>query len=176
MSDRGEQRIRPGAVGLEHSVEHLKLDGFDAVRLSAPGGLDATFVPSANMVLASLQHRGEELLAQRHGLRDYAESGSTMGVPLLHPWANRLGELHYEAAGVRVVLDRDSPLIQLDEHGLPIHGVLPKLLAWELSDTGADEESAWLRATLDFSQKTPVFRSFRSLMPCSTSRDLPRTH
>jgi aldose 1-epimerase len=74
------------------------------------------------MVLASLQHGGEEQLAQRHGLQAYAENGSTMGVPLLHPWANRLEEPHYQAAGVKVRLDRDSSLIQLDEHDLPIHG------------------------------------------------------
>ncbi len=118
MRDHGEHRSRPEAVALEPSVEQLTLDGFDAVRLSAPGGLDAKFITSVNMVLASLQNGGEELLARRQGLHAYAEYGSTMGVPLLHPWANRLGQLHYEAAGVKVALDHDSPLIQLDEHGL----------------------------------------------------------
>jgi hypothetical protein len=29
--------------------------------------------------------------------------------PLLHPWANRLGDWHYEVAGRAVRLDRDSP-------------------------------------------------------------------
>ena len=47
-------------------------------------------VPAIGMVVASLRHRGEELLAQRDGLAAYAREGTTMGVPFLHPWANRL--------------------------------------------------------------------------------------
>ncbi len=116
MSDRCEHRTRLGTVRLDHTVEHLTLEGFDAVRLSAPGGPEATFIPSVNMLLASLQNGGDELLAPGQELHAYAEQGSTMGVPLLHPWANRLGQLHYEAADVKVALDRDSPLIQLDGH------------------------------------------------------------
>ena len=38
----------------------------------------------------SLTHRGEELLGQRGGLPAYRERGATFGIPLLHPWANRL--------------------------------------------------------------------------------------
>jgi aldose 1-epimerase len=64
------------------------------------GELEATFVPGTGMLGTSLRHRGEELLGSR-------------GVPLLHPWANRLTtELP------------DSPLIPRDEHGLPIHGLV----------------------------------------------------
>ena len=42
------------------------------------------------MVCCSLRHDGAELLAQRNGVRAYAQRGSTMGIPLLYPWANRL--------------------------------------------------------------------------------------
>jgi galactose mutarotase-like enzyme len=42
------------------------------------------------MVCCSLRHRGDELLGQRRGLAAYAATGSTMGIPFLHPWANRL--------------------------------------------------------------------------------------
>jgi len=55
--------------------------------------LRATFVPGAGMVCSSLRHDGAELLAQRNGVRAYAERGSTMGIPLLYPWANRLAGL-----------------------------------------------------------------------------------
>ena len=43
-----------------------------------------------------------------------------MGIPLLHPWANRLGGFAYAVDGVDVTIDRDSPEIRLEEHGLPI--------------------------------------------------------
>ncbi len=42
------------------------------------------------MVCHSLRHDGEELLAQRDGVEGYVRTGRWMGVPLLHPWANRL--------------------------------------------------------------------------------------
>ena len=54
------------------------------------GALTASFEPSASMVCASLTRDGEELLGLRDGLEAYVERGKTMGIPLLHPWANRL--------------------------------------------------------------------------------------
>ena len=59
------------------------------VTISSPE-LQATFVPGAAMLCSSLRHEGDELLAQRSGVHAYAEHGSTMGIPLLYPWANRL--------------------------------------------------------------------------------------
>ena len=56
------------------------------------------------MVCHSLRHRGEELLTQRDGVEGYVRTGRWMGVPLLHPWANRLDEWGYEALGRSVDL------------------------------------------------------------------------
>ena len=78
------------------------------------------------MVGCSLTHRGEELLGQRKGLEEYARSGSTFGIPFLHPWANRLAGFGYAVGGQEVELDRDSPLLRIEEHGLPIHGLRPQ--------------------------------------------------
>ena len=86
------------------------------------------------MVGCSLTHRGEELLGQRKGLEEYARSGSTFGIPFLHPWANRLSGFGYAVGGQEVELDRDSPLLRIEEHGLPIHGLRPSGLAWEVEE------------------------------------------
>ena len=93
----------------DHQVEPARIDGFDAIRLVSSAHLAATFVPGAGMVCCSLTHRGEELLGQRRGVRVYAERGSTMGIPILHPWANRLGRLGFSKGGVEVsfVVDLD---------------------------------------------------------------------
>jgi galactose mutarotase-like enzyme len=115
-----------------------ELEGLRTVVLrSSDAPLQATFVPGAGMVCCSLRRDGAELLARRAGVRAYAERGSTMGIPLLYPWANRLAGFSYPAAhgGDAVVeLPRDSPLLKLDERGLPIHGVIPGALPWELLD------------------------------------------
>ena len=112
----------------------------ETVHLAAPGehGLRAAFAPGANMVLHSLTLGDRELLAQRNGLMAYAQNGSTMGVPLLHPWANRLAGYTYTAAGRRVELEPDSALYKRDPGGLPIHGALPRLCRWDVDEALSD--------------------------------------
>lgn len=94
------------------------------------GELEATFHPEVGMVGSSLRHRGDELLAQRGGLEKYAETGSTFGIPLLHPWANRLAGWSYGD----VELDRERSPIRVDEHDLPIHGLLAAARDWIVTD------------------------------------------
>ena len=73
------------------------VDGFATVGIVSEGGaLEARFVPDANMLCHSLTHSGDELLHAGRGVEAYAARGKTMGIPLLHPWANRL-----VATGVR---------------------------------------------------------------------------
>jgi aldose 1-epimerase len=123
-------------------------DGFQTVAISSPE-LRATFVPRAGMLCCSLRHQGAELLAQRGGVRAYAERGATMAIPLLYPWANRLAGFSYGGRDglATVELPRTSPLLKLDEHGLPIHGAIAGALPWELLD-GCGGESEGLHARL----------------------------
>jgi galactose mutarotase-like enzyme len=100
------------------------------------------------MLGASLRCRGVELLRRVEDLDAAAESGSTAGIPLLHPWANRLSGLEYEAAGRTVRLDPASPLLHFDGRGLPIHGVPWAKLAWEAAPDGP----AALEARLDWNR------------------------
>ncbi|MGI8863966.1 MAG: aldose 1-epimerase [Solirubrobacteraceae bacterium] len=108
------------------------------VDVSSPDGAStATFAPSAGMVCCSLRHGGEELLDLGRGLDAYAQRGKTMGIPLLYPWANRLAESNYEAAGRRVVLPEDPQQLAHDPNGLPIHGLIPRLMEWEAAVSGS---------------------------------------
>jgi aldose 1-epimerase len=127
------------------------------VRLRSGGGeLEAAFAPEAGLVGCSLTHRGEELLAQRNGLEEYARSGSTFGIPFLHPWANRLAGLSYAVAGQEVELERDSALLRVEEHGLPIHGLAPHGLHWEVVEERGDA----LRAETEFDRERLMFFPF----------------
>jgi aldose 1-epimerase len=98
------------------------------------------------MLGASLRHRGVELLRRVEDLDGAAAKGSTGGIPLLHPWANRLAGPTYLTAGRRATLDLTSPLLHADEHGLPIHGVPWSRLVWEVLEATPDV----LRARLDW--------------------------
>ena len=112
--------------------------------------LRCTWVPGAGMLGASLMHGGDELLWQGAGVHAYARERKFMGIPFLHPWANRLDRFAYDANGHHVVLDPDSPLLLLDDHGLPIHGVLTGSRRWVVREVTADSDRATLVSSLDF--------------------------
>ncbi len=112
--------------------------------------LHATWLVGAGMLGASLVHHDRELLWQGAGAGAYARERRFMGVPFLHPWANRLSEFGYSVGGHDVTLDRSSPLLLLDQNGLPIHGVLSANRDWSLRELAAEKGRARLLASLDF--------------------------
>jgi galactose mutarotase-like enzyme len=137
---------------MRFAVQQRTHRGHDARALSdSASGLEAVFLPNLGMLGASLVHRGEELLGRTDNLSRYEAEGSTLGIPLLHPWANRLGGASYTAAGRAVELDLGSPLLHLEEHGLPIHGVAGPRLPWRVSAERATPAGALLAAELDYS-------------------------
>ena len=82
-------------------ISSRTVEGVSALTLATDAGLEAAFVSSAGMVGCSLRDHGEELLGQRGALRHYIEQRSTMGIPLLYPWANRVAETRFPVAGNR---------------------------------------------------------------------------
>ena len=129
--------------------------------LRIPGGdLVARFAPEAGMIGCSLRHHGQELLGILGTIDGYLERGTVFGIPLLHPWANRLGDWSYSVAGRAVRLDRASPLLHGDAHCLPIHGAVAAGSDWRVVATGADEHLAWLDAELDWAAHADLFGVF----------------
>lgn len=143
------------------AVTEARQDG-QAVRvLTSPDGtLEAAFAPGAGMVGCSLRHRGEQLLGLRGGLAAYVEKGSTMGIPLLAPWANRLSDMSYRAAGATVVLDPRTTPIRLDPGGLAIHGLLGAAPYWDVVEAGVADGAARLVASLDFGAHPELLSGF----------------
>ena len=109
------------------------------------GELEAVFLPAHGMLGASFRHLGVELLGRVEDLEAAAARGSTTGIPLLYPWANRLAEPRYHVQGRSVELDVSSPLLHLDERGLPMHGVPWSSLRWIVTDARQDSVSARLK-------------------------------
>jgi galactose mutarotase-like enzyme len=122
--------------------------------------VDATFAPTLGMIGCSLRHRGAELLGQRGGLAQYAASGSTMGIPLLHPWANRLSGFSYAVGGRSVTLDARAPLVHRDANGLPMHGLLAAYRGWRVAARGADDTAARLSAVVDCGADPALLAAF----------------
>jgi galactose mutarotase-like enzyme len=128
----------------------------DVVTLRA-GNWTSRWVPSVGMVGVSLFGGGRELLGQLGGLEAYVARGATFGIPLLHPWANRLAGFAYRAAGRDVALDAGAtPGLRTEEHGLPIHGLLAASGSWSVEE--ASERT--LRAAFDYTEDPALLAAF----------------
>jgi galactose mutarotase-like enzyme len=120
---------------------------------SARGRLSASFLPSHNMTGWSLRHEGEELLVQRPHPR---VDGAIYGIPMLYPWANRLGGPSYEVGNRTVTLGTGTPGLELEENGLPIHGLLNGCQRWRITARWSDR----FEAELDVDGRSELFRGF----------------
>lgn len=117
------------------------------------GGLEATFLPQVGMLGTSLRFRGEELLDLSGGVARY-EQGHQTGLPLLAPWANRLGGWSYTVDGV--VVDLDGLELGTDPNGLPIHGTMTAQRGWEVVASSANA----LRAHFDYGARPDLLTAF----------------
>jgi aldose 1-epimerase len=102
--------------------------------------LEAAFDAERGMFGASLRCDGQDLLAPE-------------GMPLMAPWANRLGSRRYEFAGLAV--DLDGIALHTDVNGLPIHGTM-RAQPWEVTHHDADS----LHARFDFGARPDLLESF----------------
>jgi galactose mutarotase-like enzyme len=118
--------------------------------------LEAQVVPAAGMIGVSLTDSGVQLLGQRRGLDAYVADGKTMGIPILYPWANRLGANTYTAEGTTVTLTPGSNGVRADPNGLPIHGALAAYPRWRVTVESANE----LTAEVDFGADPELLASF----------------
>ncbi len=142
-------------------VGSARIDGFEVLTLtSADDELEASFCPGAGMVCASLLHRGDQVLGLRGGLRSYAEQRSTMGIPLLYPWANRLSSHRFEVAGREVDVGAGVPPPKADGNGLPIHGLLTAADGWQVDRHEDLGDWAELAASFPFTAESDLTAGF----------------
>jgi len=107
------------------------------------------------MACHSLKHDGEELLGAVRG-PDAPDVPWIRGIPLLHPWANRIDGPRYSVAGKDVELDLNSPLVHTEDNGLPIHGLASACPYWEV--VGRDTDG--LHARLDYGAHEDLLAGF----------------
>lgn len=133
------------------------VEGLAAVTLAAAGA-EATFVPDAGLLGTSLRYRDEDYLHLGGGIAQ-ALDGHTTGLPLLHPWANRLSEPRYRAAGVNVDLE-GAPGWHADAEGSPIHGTLTGQAGWQVLRVAADAKAAAMVARFDYGMRDDLLAAF----------------
>jgi galactose mutarotase-like enzyme len=148
----------PGADS--RSDGHVAVGSFGdegALTLSA-GPTQVTLLPEVGLLGASLRHDGAEFL-DLHGGADAARHQHTTGMPLLAPWANRLGGDEYSVLGREVEL-QGAPGLHRDANGLPMHGTLVGRAGWELMSVRSRGESAAAVARFRAGDDPEVMASF----------------
>jgi aldose 1-epimerase len=144
-----------------HAVLDEQIEGLEGLVLQSHGhDLRFAFAPGAGMIGYSVTQAGEELLGQRGGLAAYRERGSTFGIPLLHPWANRLAGRTYSYAGRTVELDARRAPLRLDPNGLPIHGVAAASPHWRVAGRSPGNGRVALSTRLDYSAHEELMAAF----------------
>jgi galactose mutarotase-like enzyme len=131
---------RPSPEGAEAAIRSWK--GEAAVVLSA-GGYESTWLPEVGMLGVSLRWRGVEVVAMPKTPAQVRKQ-STSGIPLLYPWANRLGSRRFTIAGAEVDLRRQD--LHVDQRGMPIHGTLVGDGGWTVVRVQARTHDAVLLA------------------------------
>jgi galactose mutarotase-like enzyme len=157
MSDVGD---RPSTgYGVRRGADP-EVPALERITLSSPEGLEVAFVPRAGMVGTSMSLDGVELLGRRTGLAAYLEKGSTYGIPLLAPWANRLRAVEQSVDGADWEVRPGTPGVHVDENGLAIHGLLAGFDGFEVEELVVGGDRAVLRARLAFGAHLDRFASF----------------
>ena len=83
-----------------------------------------------------------------------------MGIPLLHPWANRLGERRFAVAGREIDLTAAGLPLSTDPLGLPIHGLLAGARGWRVESHEADGDGGVLAASFEFDEHRELLAAF----------------
>lgn len=110
------------------------------------GDLTIAVTGGRHLTVASLEHRGRELLVAPAALPvPYRVHGARAGITLLYPWANRLTADAITVAGRRLRLLPSDPTVYRDSNGLAIHG-LGSQTGWEVEPVGAAACRSALRA------------------------------
>ena len=148
---------RADPVELHGTARVHSFAGEPAITLGA-GPTHLTLLPELGLLGASLRHHGVDHLDLRGGPAA-VRSGHTSGMPLLSPWANRLGGRHYRAAGRDVDLTGLTDL-HLDGNGLPIHGTSVGRSGWRVDALRTGPGRAALVASFDAASDAEVMASF----------------
>jgi galactose mutarotase-like enzyme len=83
-----------------------------------------------------------------------------MGIPLLHPYANRLSRDRFDLGQREVDLARAGERVARDPNGLAIHGLLAGTPGWEIAAREAGADGARLAARYDAGAHQEVAAAF----------------
>lgn len=138
--------------GSGFSAQRLVIEGIPVVRLiDADREIEVSILVSQGNRAYEMKVRGENILyLPDTGGTDFLKRTGQNGIPFMAPWANRLDSAGFWFNGRRYNLNPDLQNYRKDGNGLPLHGLIMNSALWELSDIGADGNSAYATCRLEF--------------------------
>ena len=107
-----------------------------------------SIIPTLGNFTVEMKVRGHNVLRfPFESAADYKGGGSSIGIPFLAPWADRLDEQAFYANGTRYAFDMTLGNVR---GANPIHGFLTAASEWTVVEARADGESAWVKSRLEF--------------------------
>ena len=134
-----------------YTAQKVVVDSIETIRLTdSAHALEVSICPSVGNIASDFRVHGQPILMSPPALSKWHERPEHAGIPLLAPWAGRLGGDAYWANGKRYLLNGDAVEIHRDLGGLPIHGLLLFASAWETPQLRADDQAAQVTSRLEF--------------------------
>jgi len=144
------------------AVERSQVDGIAIIGLSdAAHKAEAVIAPPIGNMAYRFRVAGEDVLWFPYASPAELQAKPVLcGIPFLAPWANRLDGDAYWANGKRYLLNPKLGSIRRDAHQQPIHGLLNFSPYWEVTESGADDVSAWSTSRLEFTRHPDLMAQF----------------
>ena len=117
-----------------------------------------SILPALGNLTVEMKVKGHNVLRfPFESAADYTGGTGSIGIPFLAPWADRLDEQAFYANGKRYAFDMTLGNVR---GANPIHGFLSSVPDWQVVETRADGQSAWVTSRLEFYKHPSWLRQF----------------
>jgi aldose 1-epimerase len=117
-----------------------------------------SIIPTLGNLTVEMKVKGHNVLRfPFESAADYKGGASSIGIPFLAPWADRLDEQAFYANGTRYAFDMTLGNVR---GANPIHGFLSSASEWTVVEARADSHSAWVTSRLEFSRQPLWMKQF----------------
>jgi aldose 1-epimerase len=107
-----------------------------------------SILPSVGNIAFEMNVKGRNILYWPYGsIDDFKARPAMSGIPFLGPWADRLDEQAFFANGRRFAFDMQLGNVRGD---MPIHGLVTTTDRWNVVQTKAGTDGAWVTSRLEF--------------------------
>lgn len=150
------------SLNAQYRTTQTVIDGVSVVQLESPNGNErvSVAVSLGNLAYEFSVNGKNAFYAPMDSLGAYAERPRLAGNPFLWPWPNRLDWEGYYFGGKEYRLNMALGNVRLDANKQPIHGLVTFSPYWQVIDSGADSDSAWVTSRLEYSKRPELAQQF----------------